>query len=183
MKPMLIGLHGNIGSGKSTAAWHLADEYGFQTHSYAKKIKQIAALLFGCHWLELDDQDFKASKVDGFEFTWRQVLQKIGTEFGRHLDDELWIKLLFRDLAHERQNIVISDVRFENEAQAIRDAGGYIVHIKTDAVCTDDHPSEKPLSFRDGDFFIGNDKRDLQSFYQKIDEVVAQIKEKHENPD
>lgn len=54
-------------------------------------------------------------------------------------------------------NLIISDVRFDNEAQAIKDKGGFIIEIERDVDSTDSHASEKRLSDSMIDFVVIND--------------------------
>jgi hypothetical protein len=70
----------------------------------------------------------------------REFLQELGTEIRDRIHPDAWVNGLMADYglsttwvdAKEElffPNWVISDVRFENEAQAIKDRGGYIIRI------------------------------------------------------
>lgn len=59
----------------------------------------------------------------------RQLLEQIGTNVFRAVDDQIWIKLAQRQICDYNTRgfgVVISDVRFRNEADMIRLAGGVI---------------------------------------------------------
>ena len=59
----------------------------------------------------------------------RQLLEQIGTNVFRAADDQIWIKLVqrqIRDLNADGIGVIISDVRFRNEADMIRTSGGSI---------------------------------------------------------
>ncbi len=58
----------------------------------------------------------------------REVMQWYGTDFRRATDDNYWISRM-RDLLKENPWAVIDDVRFENEAEMIRDLGGFLIRI------------------------------------------------------
>lgn len=60
----------------------------------------------------------------------RIVYQRFGTDFARKLvsKDSIWF-----DIA-PKERIIISDVRFENEAQWVRDSGGVVIHIKREGL-------------------------------------------------
>jgi hypothetical protein len=59
----------------------------------------------------------------------RRLLQKFGTEAGRDIHGtSCWVDALFRDWTG-LSPLVITDVRFDNEAQAVRDRGGRVVRI------------------------------------------------------
>jgi len=68
---------------------------------------------------------------------------------------------------------VISDVRFENEAAAIRSAGGVIVHIYRRPMMSDSHVSEAGVEFRAGDFIVRNAGA-LSEFVNSV-ELVSEI--------
>jgi len=65
---------------------------------------------------------------------------------------------------------VISDVRFENEAAAIRATGGVIVHIYRRPMMSDSHVSEAGVEFRAGDFIVRNAGA-LSEFVNSVERV------------
>ena len=144
---MIIGLTGKKRSGKDTAAQALVAR-GYTQLSFAAPLKaMIRALLAWAdytptHIDRMVDGDLKEHvALEGK--TARYLMQSLGTEWGReHVSPGIWVNLCI-DKALRCQNAVISDVRFPNEAEAIRKAGGKIVKIfrrGTDA--SDSHPSE-----------------------------------------
>jgi hypothetical protein len=76
----------------------------------------------------------------------RFAMQALGTEFGRWMSPNLWVNLALRkaEQAQPEDIVVITDVRFLNEAQAIQNAGGVVWKIQRDAVedSGDTHASE-----------------------------------------
>jgi hypothetical protein len=61
----------------------------------------------------------------------RWVLQYWGTEVCRKaFHDDIWIASLENKLRLSKDNVVISDCRFPNEIQSIRNAGGKIVWVQ-----------------------------------------------------
>jgi hypothetical protein len=95
----------------------------------------------------------------------RHLLQTLGTEWGRKLiDSNIWLRAAGRricDLSDEGLNVVIEDVRFENEAALIRGLGGRILHIERDTGYQDGHASEAGIKFKEGDVLIHNCNLDL----------------------
>lgn len=91
--------------------------------------------------------------------TWREVLQKIGCD-ARAMWPGVWINHAFvgnYSLGTREEVVIISDLRFEDELQAIRDHGGYNIHISRPSVeSTDAHISENSLDFNDFDVHIRN---------------------------
>lgn len=73
----------------------------------------------------------------------RQLLELVGTECFRSLDDLIWIKLAQRriqEYAKMNYRVIVSDVRFKNEAEMIHNLGGFILVLarhETDLLLTD----------------------------------------------
>ncbi len=133
----IIGIIGAIGSGKDTIADFLIAEHGFKKLSFARRVKDAAAAVFG--WdRELLEGATRESRewreqVDPFwGLSPREALQKIGTEmFRQHIRDDIWIKGVEKDLAAEGgQSFVITDCRFQNEIDTIRRAGGRLIYVE-----------------------------------------------------
>jgi len=136
---MIIGLVGFIGSGKGTVGELLVEE-GFVSDSFAKPLKDACSAIFGWprdylegdtpssrNWREQPDSFW--SEKFGYEFTPRLALQLMGTEAGRNVfHKDVWvISLLNRS---HGKNIVVTDVRFQNEISYIQKHGGYVVRVK-----------------------------------------------------
>jgi hypothetical protein len=137
MPRKIIGLMGAIGSGKDTIADFLTTR-GFRRLAFAKKVKDVAAIVFG--WdrelLEGRTQESREWRecVDPF---WgirpRAALQKIGTEmFREHICDDVWIKGVVQEIQATEDDVVVTDCRFENEIEAIKAAGGTILFVQRD---------------------------------------------------
>lgn len=72
----------------------------------------------------------------------RKAYQLFGTEFGRNcVDDDVWLDMI------PKGNVVISDIRFENEANYIVRNGGRIIKVVSDRSTTknNSHISEKGI--------------------------------------
>lgn len=110
---------------------------------------------------------FSNESLEDLEISPREVYQRFGTEFGRYIDKELWIKLADKKYK-ETGCLIITDVRFENEAKFIRDNGGRVLHIKNaNAKKVNNHSSEKGIAVKNKDIIIHNDG-DLNDFYNKL---------------
>ncbi len=135
---MLIGLVGFIGSGKGTVG-DILEQRGFEKDSFAKPLKDACASIFGWpreylegdtevsrKWREKPD-DFWSEKF-GYKFSPRLALQLMGTEAGRNVfHPDIWVISLLNRSAGK--NVVVTDVRFQNEIKHIQMNGGYVVRI------------------------------------------------------
>ena len=180
---MIIGFAGKAGSGKDTAADYLVAQ-GFTKISFASPLKAgLAAMGFP----EPVNRDDKEKQIEGFDFSWREAAQKLGTEWGRGLDPNMWIKIASLNLqANPTTDFVFADLRFENEALTIREAGGYIMHLHgmlANLGSNFNHASEQSLTIIPGkDFVIENVKnplltnsQNLNRLYKEIDKRMAVI--------
>lgn len=139
---MLIGLYApQMNSGKSTVANILKDFHGFQINSFATPIKSMVLGIFYClgyeDWItgEMVFGDSKETVIPELGVSTRYLMQTLGTEWGRNMiDQDIWIKILEdrlgkSSLGNYTLDFVIDDVRFENEAQWIKDSGGFLVKV------------------------------------------------------
>ena len=143
MARKIIGICGFIGSGKGTVGDILVEEYGFTKLSYADRLKDVAATLFG--WdrdlIEGDTVDSRIWRNEpdewwtnelGYDLTPRLVMQRVGTDCLRKgLDDRIWTLIVKKELQmNPDTNYVIPDVRFYNERDLVREMGGQVWRVK-----------------------------------------------------
>jgi hypothetical protein len=148
---------------------------------YAYKLKQIASLLSGIPIENFESQEFKKtlmspewSNPEIGDITVRQFLQTLGTNALRdQLHEDVWINALFSDFKGS-DTWLITDVRFPNEAEAIKKKGGIVVRVDR-GLSSDEHPSETALDNYEFDYIIPNKGDKIQlleevmnfvSFYQ-----------------
>lgn len=263
---MIIGISGHIGSGKDTIGriiqyftddtvnktiypyvkfneWvkigFINDNFDWKIVKFADTLKDIICLLTGCTRAQLEDEDFKNSKLpDEWAFygfgeitaslysvvkidylstqcntildngidinskyickpTYRELLQYIGTDLLRNqLHENVWVNGLFSkykpkvcsgvthcalagkpeiscNLCPEYPNWIITDCRFENEAEAIKDKGGIIIRVNREDITGQNklnpHTSETALDDYEFDYVIDN--------YDTITELILRVKE------
>jgi hypothetical protein len=174
---MLLGLAGPKRSGKSTVAAHLRERFGFVEDSFAAPLRQFVASILGLTLTELEAAKEWPVPWLG-DVTPRSMMQTVGTEWGRQMvHPDLWIRSAMRRAEGARGRgapLVFSDVRFENEALAIQQAGGRVIRMTGRGELGDGHASEIALAAQFVDFEIRNDG-DFASLYDQVEHLLHRI--------
>ena len=126
---MLIGMCGAAGSGKDT----IADILGFDRVAFADPLYEMVSIVTGLPPEEMRDRETKESEIGWLGQSPRQLLQTLGTEWGRGMVSEsIWVDTAMRRVARllaAGRSVVVTDVRFDNEAAAIKAAGGVVWQV------------------------------------------------------
>lgn len=135
--PALIALTGPAGAGKDTAAWRLVTHWGFARFAFADPVREAALTVMRAADVDhayLTERHLKEQPMPHLGFSARRLLQVLGTECGRSLDHDIWVRIMRLRLGlhtahpvHDR--IVITDVRYPNEARAVREWGAHLVGV------------------------------------------------------
>lgn len=124
---------------------------------YAENLKVIASLLTGIPREKFEDQEFKKTHLgpEWNNITVRTFLQTLGTNALRdNMNENVWVNSLFGNF-EPTSHWLVTDTRFPNEADAIKERGGIVVRIhRGDSV--DAHESETALDDYDFDYVIHN---------------------------
>jgi hypothetical protein len=109
----------------------------------------------------IDDRDFKETPIHELGVSYRQMAQTLGTEWGRAQAPDFWLRiakaLMVDQIALGGTHFVVSDVRFANEAQWVRDHGGVIWRVeRPEAVPVRAHVSESEMHHFTADVTLHN---------------------------
>jgi len=174
---MIIGLIGKKRVGKTTFSDYLVDKYQFKTIAFADPIKESAKIIFNLTEEQVNG-DLKEIIDKRWDLTPRQILQKLGTEGCRNIfGQDIWIKRLKMELSkEENNNIIVSDIRFPNEAEAVKEMGGKLIKIiKSDLpINKDSHISEQLIDKIESDMLIKNDFS-MEEYYEHIDTLIRNV--------
>jgi len=167
----------------------------YQNKKMAGKLKQVASILTGIPVEKFEDQEFKKTEMSSeWGMTYRTFLQKLGTEAIRNgLHEDTWLNAFWIDYKPfktvslalgqsvnldnfpiEYPNWIITDVRFENEYNSVKERGGLMIKVERPGIETQSHASETGLDdITDWDWVIHNDGtiEDLISMVKDILEI------------
>ena len=182
MRPILIGLTGRARSGKTTAAEHLARTYLLEQYAFADPLRDGLMAIFN-----LDPTDFEGDRKE-LPLGWldrspRQLMQSMGTEWARKtVHPDVWVKLAEQNLDYMSNALgavlgfVVSDVRFENEADLIRRRGGTVIHIlRPNALAVNPHISEAGIAANPADLTLPN-YGTVEGFLRSLDELFLTVR-------
>lgn len=167
---MIFGLHGKMRAGKNECARRLAlySPQPVVEVSFAARLKESAAALLGCsvesleqmkndpssHVRVIDATDLAPRPTDAFKrvprthrLSIREFLQRYGTEAHRNVfGQDFWLDAaLPTAYTYSDALYVVTDIRFLNEAQRVRDLGGWVVLVEGPDEDTGSHASEQPI--------------------------------------
>jgi hypothetical protein len=182
MLPKVIGLYSPApGSGKSTIATCL-EHYDYTVVPFACFLKgMIRALLVELGYTPSRATDIIKQKdlvVPGINIRMRTLMQTLGTEWGRNtLDQDFWINCWKEKVKSCGGFVVADDVRFPNEAAAIREMGGKVWKVVRPGVeNSENHSSEGQLDHWDGFSRVIVNDGSLDDLYCKLDLILGDAK-------
>lgn len=161
---ILIGIAGPAQSGKSTLASEFRRLIEFRGQKYREQpfagpLKRMLASI-GVDVSDLS-KNVPVPFLDG-SVTPRIMMQTLGTEWGRSLLPDLWLRVWQHELDDSASVVCVPDVRFNNEAELIRELGGTIIHVArkptADMLAVPAHASEAGIKRAKVDIIFRNDR-------------------------
>ena len=148
---MIIGLTGKARAGKDTVADILCKNHDFVRVAFADPIKRMTQALLSMNPVVLEQmKDMRMQFLSGI--TPRRIMQTLGTEWGRELImEDIWLRFAIEKIEVLQQmgvkNIVVTDVRFQNEAESLHALGAKIYEVRRKTkVPVEAHSSEEGIN-------------------------------------
>jgi rhodanese-related sulfurtransferase len=184
---LLIGLTGPAGAGKTTVAQHLQAEYAFSHLAFADPICDMLYALFAAADVPAAWMTERALKEQPstLGYSYRHLAQTLGTEWGRALHPDFWTRILVQRLLQPRlagDNLVVSDVRFANEAAELRLLGAVIVQVQRPGAALPavrPHASEAGLPATAQPDYVLHNSGSLQQLHWQVDDLIANLRSTH----
>jgi hypothetical protein len=176
---MIIGLSGWARTGKDTVANYLVEKHDFVKLSFADPMRKALIALDPIITVSgVYTPLSQAVRLIGWEELKtlspdiRPLMQRLGTEVGRNIfGQNIWVDLAMQE-ADNHKNVVFADCRFQNEAQAIKDANGSVWRIMRSGVKpANNHISENDLNAYIFDAYLSN-SGDTKNLYKQVEEVM-----------
>jgi hypothetical protein len=171
--PRIIGINGLKRSGKDTIGQYLVREHGYERLSFAEPLYEAVwrlnpEMTFWSEWSQ-----FKGIRIQDAvnHYGWeglkngehtpetkaevRRLLEVMGTEVGRQLfGQNFWVDLAVSKI-EDGQRYVFTDMRFENEIQAVADykPDAYTLKVMRPGCTPNGHASDRDLP---NDLFDGS---------------------------
>jgi hypothetical protein len=198
---MIISLSGKKRSGKTTVANHLISKYGFLEVSWAYPLKEIIGKqLFGLTDDHLYGPDeIREETITEWGMSPRRILQVVGTDlFRTSICDDFWVraglKVIRKHLSEGNLDIVVSDSRFPNEADALKELGGITVQVRkikkeskamvvqggkvlAKTTDTSQHPSEKAMDDYEFDYILQSFEGEINLLHKRTDTLLTELRE------
>lgn len=199
----LIGFSGRKGSGKDTLAGFLSfnslELFGCDSciFSFAQTMKSVAINFFGLKhkqvfgsledknsltsylWEDLPHySEIKSARLNPpiGQMTAREFLQEFGTGIARKMNKSIHINACFNMISKENCLLnFITDARFENEIDSIKDAGGIVIRL-TRSTDNDSHISEVELDKCTNKFDIILNNQNMSKEEQQF-ELIRKLKQ------
>jgi len=177
----ILGLSGWARNGKDTVADHLISNYGYKRISFAAPMKEalyrlnpkitIDSVASTPIRIGVDVYGWDDLKTHGPEV--RELLQRFGTEVGRELwGEDFWVNAAI-DTIEDGSRVVVSDVRYPNEADAIKKLGGEVWRVVRPGFgAANDHASEHALNDYNFDYILDNNSG-VELLYDSVDSKLA----------
>lgn len=162
-------------------------------YSFAEKLKRLSIDLLGLkeEWVfgteeqkntktHLNWEKFSETKTGAM--TAREVLQHVGTDIFRSMNENVWIDSCFRQIEDDNPELaLISDVRFKNEIKGIQERGGFVIGLTRGSAKRkkkDNHSSETEIEESLGlcDAVIDNVDMSIPQQNEAIYEAIKDLK-------
>ena len=186
ISPKIIGITGNKFTGKDTLGKYL-EKYNYKIMCFADPLKEVIRTIF-----DFNDEQLYGELKDTIDTYWnvkpRTIMQFIGTDLFRHqmcnvvpdIKTNIWIKVIKKRILdfwekNPNQSIVLTDLRFPNEINMIKELNGCVIRIKRTIDKSEDdfvvvHESETYIDTCQVDFEFDNNGT-KEELYKQFDDL------------
>ncbi|MET9126909.1 hypothetical protein [Streptomyces sp. NPDC004528] len=182
-----IGIIGRARAGKDTAGKFFVDGHGYRRVGFADALKEAALALDPIVGTDESALMYEGERLTEFVRFWgwetakndpevRRTLQHLGAAV-RAVDEEIWLRAALAKVQEANEQgvpVVITDVRYRNEAASLVRAGFHLIHISRPGIPQLDHESERDLGPEDARYLVQNDG-DLPYLGEQLERIWGEI--------
>jgi len=171
--PNFVGLSGYARTGKDTVADILVEEFGYRRITFADRLKNFIAAVFPEVAARVDAVGWEEAKE---QLEVRRALQVVGRAAKKHIHPDVWIISALGDMSdYDGERLVITDVRFFNEADVVTDRNGMMLRICRNGVGpANDDESEVSMDRYDRYFSVVHNDGSIEDLRSRVHENLAE---------
>ena len=177
MKIIALGHKRKVGKNKTAELLHSnlrskGSTLNIQTLSFAYKLKKVCQDLFGLESPEYYERypEQKEKVIPRLGRSPRDIYIEFGND-ARKIDNHVWINYVMNQ---DCDLLLITDLRYPNEAQAVHDKGGYCIKINRDVPESDDVADNALNDYDHWDVVLDN-RADMKQLYSLIEKVLVPL--------
>lgn len=137
----IIAFAGRKQSGKTTSAEFVANLFktasvgDCQIYNFADPLKTLCVDILGleyrqCYGSDEDKNELVNCYWDNHQLTSREVLQIVGTDMFRRMQQNVWSDATIRKIYKDKPEMaIIADCRFPNEVDSVKKTGGIVIKL------------------------------------------------------
>jgi hypothetical protein len=189
MNTKIIAFSGRKQSGKTICSEFLkglllSNGYSdVEIYNFADPLKEdICMNMFGLSYVQCYGEDHNKNElVDAYwedkQLTARDLMQLIGTDLFRKLNNNVWVNALINKIKKSKlQVVIVSDCRFPNEIEAIKNNGGIVFRLNRNPHKSE-HISESILDacrydWNNFNAIINNEHMTVREQYDKLKKLM-----------
>jgi hypothetical protein len=189
MNTKIIAFSGRKQSGKTICSEFLkglllSNGYSdVEIYNFADPLKEdICMNMFGLSYVQCYGEDHNKNElIDAYwedkQLTARDLMQLIGTDLFRKLNNNVWVNALINKIKKSKlQVVIVSDCRFPNEVEAIKNNGGIVFRLNRNPHKSE-HISESILDacrydWNNFNAIINNEHMTVREQYDKLKKLM-----------
>jgi hypothetical protein len=181
----VLGIYGKARSGKDTIGNYLAEKHGFYRTAFATYPKHILIHLYDLSYEQMFGDKLKEEVDARYGCSPRYIMQ-YWLQACRHIDPNIWIRICKKTIegAIRSQPVVVTDMRFKDEAKMIAEMGGHLIKVEKDGASAsggiENHISEHDLDdWASWDLVIDNNGT-LEQLYNQVENFLRGMDDRRE---
>jgi hypothetical protein len=176
---MIVGLCGKKRSGKDEVGRYLNFKYGFNSIALAQPIVDNTASILKCSVEDIHNWKTINEIVlpNGSNICIRDIYRNVGMLMRSHDVDQFTHRVETLILQNNYKNVVVTDIRFQNEIDWLTANGGILVHVENinQPKNEDTHVTENSIDYSTAAYKIVNNGIEIQYLHTNVDVLINNL--------